>query len=315
MASECGASRLMECWRGLLNLASLLLAKDGGARFQDQTAVKFAQSTATALVLLAASTSLSAQSVTMYGLVDLGVAKVSRGAYQLMSNKTSLLGFRGEEDLGGGARASFQLESGVLADTGTSDTIFWGRQAWVGLGSEWGQIRLGRTKDQTDGIVGEIDPFSTDGLVGDQTKTAWRAGVIGSRLSDSVTYISPIVSGVRLTAHTVFDELSSGGKQGKGLVASYEGSGYGAVMGLQRPAVTTAGRPHASVTVLGVWAKWGDLKLSAGLSDGDSKRPTVGDFRGFSSGAVYLVHTGMARRGHGQLSGLFAPSFRQFAPA
>lgn len=241
-----------------------------------------------ALLLSLGAAGAQAQSVNLYGIVDLGVAKFSRGAYQVTNNKSSRLGFRGQEDLGGGLRASFQLETEILADTGAADSTYWGRQAWVGLGGEWGQVRLGRTKNPTDDIADEIDPFTTDGIVGDQTKLAWRAGVIGSRLSNGVVYNTPKIRGFRVHTHLVLDELTTGGKKGYGLVATYEGTDFGAVLGYQRPAVTTAGRPQATVTVGGVWVKFGDLKLSAGLSDGDSKRyPTPGNASGYLLGAEY----------------------------
>lgn len=242
--------------------------------------------TATLLMAMGLS-SASAQSVSMYGIVDLGVTKISKGAYQVQANKSSRLGFRGQEDLGGGLRASFQLETEVLADTGASDSTYWGRQAWVGLGGEWGMVRVGRTKNPTDDIADEIDPFTTDGIVGDVTKTAWRAGVIGSRLSNSINYTSPKIQGLRVMVHSVFDELNTGGKKGWGVVATYEGTDFGVVLGHQRPAVTTVGRPQATALVGGAWVKFGDLKFSAGLSDGDSKRATVGDFRGYLLGAEY----------------------------
>ena len=241
-----------------------------------------------ALLLSLGAAGAQAQSVNLYGIVDLGVAKFSRGAYQVTNNKSSRLGFRGQEDLGGGLRASFQLETEILADTGAAESTYWGRQAWVGLGGEWGQVRLGRTKNPTDDIADEIDPFTTDGIVGDQTKLAWRAGVIGSRLSNGVVYNTPKIRGFRVHTHLVLDELTTGGKKGYGLVATYEGTDFGAVLGYQRPAVTTAGRPQATVTVGGVWVKFGDLKLSAGLSDGDSKRyPTPGNASGYLLGAEY----------------------------
>lgn len=242
---------------------------------------------ALACLALAALAPAQAQNATLYGIVDLGVVKLSRAATQLTANKSSRLGVRGQEDLGGGLRASFQLESEVLADTGASDSTYWGRQAWVGLGGEWGLLRMGRTKNPTDDIADEIDPFTTDGIVGDMTKTAWRAGVIGSRISNSLAYTSPKVLGWRLQAHTVFDELAGAGKQGWGVVATYEGSDVGAVLGYQRPAVTTVGRPQANVLAGGAWMKFGNVKLSAGLSDGDSKRAAVGDFRGLLLGADY----------------------------
>ena len=64
-------------------------------------------------------------SVTVYGIMDLALRRVSNdGVDSLTSmasggNATSRLGFRGVEDLGSGLSARFQLEHGLLADTGT----------------------------------------------------------------------------------------------------------------------------------------------------------------------------------------------------
>lgn len=79
--------------------------------------------TLTALAL--ASTAVSAQnSVQVYGIVDAGVAYVSGFKQGKVKEVVSgimegtRLGFRGNEDLGGGYRAIFTLESRVEADTG-----------------------------------------------------------------------------------------------------------------------------------------------------------------------------------------------------
>ncbi|HEU0204481.1 MAG TPA: porin, partial [Burkholderiaceae bacterium] len=74
---------------------------------------------------------------------------------------TSRIGFRGSEDLGGGLRALFQLESGINADTGTSanSTKFWDRQAWVGLQGAWGTMSLGRQTSLLADAISPIDPL------------------------------------------------------------------------------------------------------------------------------------------------------------
>jgi predicted porin len=55
-------------------------------------------------------------------------------------------GLRGSEDLGGGLRAVFTLESGFGPDTGASGQggRLFGRQALVGLSGGWGTVSLGR---------------------------------------------------------------------------------------------------------------------------------------------------------------------------
>jgi predicted porin len=76
-----------------------------------------------ALAVLAASGAAMAQSsVTLYGVADAGVTYVNGLTTGLAcdsgANKTSRLGFRGVEDLGGGLKANFVLEGGFNLDNG-----------------------------------------------------------------------------------------------------------------------------------------------------------------------------------------------------
>ena len=79
---------------------------------------------ALSLLASAAAASFAQSSVTIYGIVDLGATRVSglRGGSMSQLNSGimdgSRLGFRGNEDLGGGYRALFTLESRLEADTG-----------------------------------------------------------------------------------------------------------------------------------------------------------------------------------------------------
>ena len=97
----------------------------------------------------------AAQTVTLFGLVDLAVEHVDKvGAAGagltrmpgLTGSMASRLGLRGSEDLGDGLRAVFTLEQGFTADTGnlSQGGRGWGRQAWVGLAGPWGTVSLGR---------------------------------------------------------------------------------------------------------------------------------------------------------------------------
>ncbi len=76
-----------------------------------------------ALAVLAASGAAMAQSsVTLFGVADAGVTYVNGGdnwsGVTSGDNLTSRLGFRGEEDLGGGLKANFVLEGGFNLDNG-----------------------------------------------------------------------------------------------------------------------------------------------------------------------------------------------------
>ena len=104
-----------------------------------------------ALAVLAASGAAMAQSsVTMYGVVDLGVAKLDGVSTQMsgsstMNNGNSRLGVRGVEDLGGGLKASFNFEQGINAESGKTDANTFQRAAWLGLSGNFGSVRLGRS--------------------------------------------------------------------------------------------------------------------------------------------------------------------------
>ncbi|MES2024138.1 MAG: porin [Pseudomonadota bacterium] len=115
-----------------------------------------------------AASAYAQSNVTVYGIVDTGVEYVNNanankdGLARLSSGamNTSRLGFRGTEDLGGGLKAVFQLESGFKVDTGAQDTAdYFGRQANVGLEGSWGRIVAGRSFTTTYDFILPFDPM------------------------------------------------------------------------------------------------------------------------------------------------------------
>ncbi len=126
-----------------------------------------------ALVALAAGPALAQSSVSLSGIVDLGLRQVHNtdvGTLNSMvsgSNATSRFILRGSEDLGGGLSAGFHLESGLNADTGqsaSSSTLF-DRRATVGLVSKTlGEIRLGNDYVPSYLNWNRYDPFSVVGV-------------------------------------------------------------------------------------------------------------------------------------------------------
>jgi len=91
-------------------------------------------------------------SVTIYGVADAGFGRIVNGdvkRIQMLSGVAngSRLGFRGQEDLGGGMNANFVLETGMSLNTGafTQGGLAFGRQIFVGLSSKEGwSISAGR---------------------------------------------------------------------------------------------------------------------------------------------------------------------------
>lgn len=97
----------------------------------------------------AAAAAAGTQTTTIYGVMDLGVEKPSGPATAKrmgFGTEASKWGLRGSEDLGGGLRATYQIEGGFSADDGTTSNggRAWGRYSTVGLASQWGEIKFGR---------------------------------------------------------------------------------------------------------------------------------------------------------------------------
>jgi hypothetical protein len=72
---------------------------------------------------------------------------------------TSRWGLRGTEDLGGGLKAVFNLEGGILMDTGAADGALFKRQAYVGLEGSFGRVVIGRSFTSTYDTVIKFDPM------------------------------------------------------------------------------------------------------------------------------------------------------------
>jgi predicted porin len=141
--------------------------------------------------------------VTIYGLVDVGVVSERGGSAGSVTKVTSgvgsqsRLGFRGNEDLGNGLSAIFQLETGFKADDGTLDstnTIF-NRQAFVGLKSkDAGTLTLGRQYTMLYNAMSQVaDPFGA-GYAG-SIKNLFPAAGANTRTSNAIVYATPSYEG------------------------------------------------------------------------------------------------------------------------
>ena len=174
---------------------------------------------AAALIAGYAGAASAQNSVTLYGVVDMGFAFQSakagdgeifgdqagqtRNQLAMASGQQSgsRWGLRGVEDLGGGLRANFVYEAGVVANTGASGSF--NRISTVGLSStSWGAIDLGRTTSSGTWAFSGIDPF---GAGFGQAALTSSAGAQFIRLSNLVRYVSPSFSGFAVSAGYSFD--------------------------------------------------------------------------------------------------------------
>ena len=158
--------------------------------------VKRLSKSAVALAVLVASAGAMAQSaVTIFGVVDVAMTRVSgdgagsRIGLSSGSSAPSRLGFRGTEDLGGGLSAGFWLEGSLGVDTGTGTAggaLLFQRRSTVSLASNTlGELRLGRDFAPTWWNLAQLDPFGARGIGTTQAannfgySTTWNNNTIG----------------------------------------------------------------------------------------------------------------------------------------
>jgi predicted porin len=190
--------------------------------------------------LAAASAGAHAQSsVTLYGLIDASVGRFNGAAAGINAQNTAVSkvesgslstsrwGIRGNEDLGGGLSASFEMSSFFRNDTGAvgrNDAIgapvnvaadpFFSRMAWVGLShKDFGRVRLGNVT-----TLMFVNSISSNAF-GDAT-------VFGPL--NLVTFIgSPLTGGTAWTNSVVYDSPNIAGFTGSAAYSAAEGQGGG----------------------------------------------------------------------------------------
>ncbi|MBV8501630.1 MAG: porin [Paucibacter sp.] len=159
-----------------------------------------------------AGTASAQSSVTLFGVLDANVRFTKGGGNSLNEvgtdgQQTSRIGVRGVEDLGGGLKANFFLDSQIQANTGvagdqtTTPTKFWNRRATVGLSGDFGEFRLGRDKTSVRNLIDDADAFGTVGLggvstvalsaLGANTGLVAPAGVATNRSDNQFRYFLP----------------------------------------------------------------------------------------------------------------------------
>ena len=217
----------------------------------------------TAVGLAAATAAHAQSSVTLYGIVDNGIAwqnnssgtSAISGGHSKVQMSTgvwagSRFGLKGSEDLGGGTKAIFQLEAGVNTANGSSQWTngIFTRQAWVGLtNSTYGTLTAGR---QYTAYYTLLSPYSP---------TTWLTGYYGAhpgdidsldtsyRANNSLVYMSP-----KFYGFTVGGSYSFGGVAG----ATNRGSTWSAaIQYLNGPAGIAVGYQRINNATLGggVW--------------------------------------------------------------
>jgi predicted porin len=139
-----------------------------------------------------------------------------------LESTNSRLGFRGTENLGGGLRAFFQLETTVGVDSGAGGTAtqFWSRDTFVGMAGGFGSVKLG-SMDTVYKSIGDTLSFlgiSSGNFVSNSnilSKTGFGTSSASSfhlRRANSIYYESPQFGGVQALLQYSPDEAKTGNR-------------------------------------------------------------------------------------------------------
>ncbi len=202
-------------------------------------------------VAAALTSPLALAQVTAFGLLDLGLNVVKADGTSSLTrlesdgNTSSRLGFRGTEDLGGGWKANFWIETAISADDGTSGAtstnnkdsvstggLTWGRRSTVGLQSDLGELRLGRDYVPSfSNLTVAMHPFGTNG-VGSSGHLFYPVNTGGTTVRTSVRASNSI--GYHLPANSagVYGSVMVAlGEQARGTPTSDDGNHRGVRIG------------------------------------------------------------------------------------
>ncbi|QPF76810.1 porin [Roseateles sp. DAIF2] len=179
-----------------------------------------------ALVAALAAVSASAfaqSSVTLYGRINTTVESQKVGNQDrkvVVANNASRFGLKGAEDLGGGLKASFMLESGLGSDDGSADTKnFWGRESWVQLAGSFGAVRLGNFTPES--YFATADYVSMHNHDTGSSEDKLYGGPF--RKTNKIGYFTPNYNGFSGSASVSAGEGQPGVKKAYDLAANYDG--------------------------------------------------------------------------------------------
>lgn len=230
------------------------------------------------LALLAATGAAHAQSsVTLYGVIDTSLTYVhnadgNKNLWALGNSSGGDLsgtrwGLKGQEDLGGGLAAIFQLENGFDPSNGQLNQGHreFGRQAFVGLQSnQWGTLTLGR---QYDPVVDQVQGITADNYLGSVFATAGDVDNYdnSSRTDKAIKYTSVNYAGFQFEGMYAFGGIAgqTGSGQTWSLAASYNNGPLGVAAGYFHATNANDG------LVAGKRPGWSNSATSGGTFDGN----------------------------------------------
>ena len=228
------------------------------------------KSMALAATLCAPALAMAQDSVTIYGLLDIGLVYTKMPSSSLVEVSAGNLapvymGFRGTEDLGAGMKAGFDLEMGIGLDTGAlgkfpNSAAVFNRKSDVWLESSMGRVVLGRQQNQAFVTLLETDPRGVSDYGSGLNGFTNNGG--STSVDNAVAYISPNMGGFTVRGQYIFGEVvnNTGASSGKLFGASYKNEAL-TVSGSYFSMADPTNKKNNTGTMLGAAYTVGKLKI------------------------------------------------------
>lgn len=256
----------------------------------------------------------------IYGLLDASGARVraagldTTGHWTLESGamSRSYIGFRGAEDLGGGLRAVYKLESYVRVDSGLVGTeasgAFWGREANVGLSGQFGTSVLGRTVTPVYNAVVNFSPFGESILFSPARRQFYGGpytalpAVLDRTWANSVSYTNNPTDPFRVQFGANLPETTTGGRNFGGSVGYITGPFAATIAGERVKNIDAPAAPgwkRQQTIVGGVTYDIGPVRLYG--QAGDTRTDATFNIRTrlYQLGTAVRLGTGLILAGYG----------------
>jgi len=262
------------------------------------------------LLALAALATLSAtaaaQTATVYGIFDLSVSKVTNTVGT--SSKTgltdavwmpSVFGITGSEDLGGGLKATFNLESDVNMDTGAlsaasgASSYVFGRKSNVGLSGNFGSFQAGKDIDIIflQGFIDNVrNSHSSSGFVAHALATDAGLNSETVFVNNMIKYSTPVFNGLKATVQHKFGEAAGNTQTSKSdaYLVSYSGiAGLNLNYGFK--VMYDSSNAKTDLTYIGGTYQLGQLRLAASTHETKYKSASTATIRTNEIGAAYAL--------------------------
>lgn len=205
---------------------------------------------------------------TLYGHMHMSYDRMDNDNNQengILANNSSRFGIKGSEDVGGGLKAIYQVESGTFqADDGSGGFGATLRNTFVGFSGGWGTVKIGRHDTPMKEVGRKLDDFNEQ--FGDARTLIGNAGAFDLRVSNMIRYDTPKFGGgftasiMQTSNNGSNDNLGNTNNKVNSLNAQYSSGPIWAGLAWEEQGVTGSNDNPTNIRLMGSYT-FNDIEL------------------------------------------------------